>query len=301
MRGTLATTFAGTLALVIAACGGVAAPSAAPTVSPNPSPTGSPEPSAQVPAGFYLRASHTQALPPNVTFNWLPVLTIADGIAIDGNVAVPAIFPGPLVIAPNARWISDAGIAAIIDEARRLGLLGDQTDFTGGGAMPGSRLGQLRIVVDGRQHDLVGNPDTQVRCAGGRCDAEPGTPEAFAALWQELSDLEPWLGGEVGAPVRYDPERVAVLFTPPARPEPGLQQQLVGWPLEKTFAETGIDFPGQDDARCVTLAREDLATVLPLLLNANQLTVFRDSTDATRSAIVAVLVPGQDSPCADEG
>jgi hypothetical protein len=290
MRPTLAFL----LAAALSACGGaVAGPSPSPTPSPTPQPSPSPA------ADFYLRAWYTQALPPNVTFNWLPVLTIEGGTAIDGNVAVPAIFPGPLVIVPNARSISEDAIAAIIDEARALGLLGEMTDFTGGGPMPGSRLGQLRIVVDGQAHDLVGNPDALVRCDGGRCAADPGTPAAFAAFWQELSNLEQWLGTELGLPVAYQPERVAILFNTPVRPEPGLQQQLVTWPIEGTFHDVGVEFPGEVGARCVTLSGGDLDAAFPVLRAANQLTVFIDPVDTMRSVVVAVLVPGQDSPCGD--
>lgn len=228
------------------------------------------------------------------------MLTIKDGIAIDGNVAVPAIYPGPLLIVPFSRSISAAGIAAIVDEARRLGLLGDVTDFTGDSVMPGSRVGQIRLVVDGLTYDLVGNPDLAVRCGGARCQADAGSPEAFGAFWQELTFLDSWVGTELGAPGQYTPERLAVLFTDPARPEPGLEQQLATWPLDETFHVIGVDFPGQAGARCVTLSGDDLDTVLPVLLRANQLTVFNDTVDTLRSAIAVVVVPGADSPCPDE-
>jgi len=92
------------------------------------------------------------------------MLTIEDGLAVDGNVAVEAIYPGPLLIVPYARTISEAGTAAIVDEARRLGSLGNATDFSGGTAMPGSRTAQLRLVVDGVTYDLTGNPDLVDRC-----------------------------------------------------------------------------------------------------------------------------------------
>ena len=286
-------------ALVATACGGGGpAPS-----SPSPGPTAnpSPDPSTQPPAGFYLRAWYTQALPPPSTFAWLPMLTIDQGIAIDGNVAVPAIYPGPLLIIPNARQISDAGIAAIVDEARRLGLLGEETDFTGGVVMPGARVGQLQIVVDGVTYDLLGNPDALVPCPGVRCDAEVGSPEAFAAFWQELSFLDPWLGGELGATVAYEPERLAVLFTDPVAPEPGLGQQPQTWPLDVTFAAVGVEYPGNVGSRCLTLRGEDLAAVLPVLRAANQLSVFLDTDDDQRSVMAVVVVPGAESPCPDEG
>lgn len=295
MRKTFAVVL---FAALVTACGGTG-PNDSPNPSPTPTPNPSPSPSPLPVGDFYLRAWYTQALPPPSTFAWLPMLTIDHGVAIDGNVAVPAIYPGPLLIVPNARSISDAGIAAIVDEARRLGLLADVTDFTGAGATPGARLGQLRIEADGVTYDLIGNPDTAACLQGGRCEADVGSPEAFAAFWQELSFLDPWLGGELGASTPYSPERVAMLLTDPAAPEPGLEAQRVPWPLD-TFLDDGIEFPGQAGARCLTLAGEDLGTALPVLLAANQLTIFIDGVDTQKSAVAVVVVPGEESPCPDQ-
>lgn len=227
------------------------------------------------------------------------MVTIHDGMVIDGNVAVPAIYPGPLLIVPFARTISKGGTTAIVDEARRLGLLGETTDFTGGSVMPGARAGKLTLVVEGVTYDLTGSPDLVVPCGGGRCEAEAGAPQAFAAFWQELAFLDPWVGSELGPTRQYDAERLAVLLQAPARPEPGLEQPLVTWPLEATFHEIGVDFPGVAGARCVTLAGDELEAVLPVLIGANQLTVFVDAVDTLKSALAVVVVPGAESPCAD--
>ncbi len=283
------------LTALLTACAG-AAPSPSPSPNPLPTPSPSPIPSPNPEADLYLRASYAQALPPPATFAWLPMLTIDEGTVIDGNVAVPAIYPGPLLITPIARSISDAGIAAIIAEARRMGLLNGVTDFTGG-PMPGARVGQLLLTIDGVDYELVGDPERAVQCAN-RC--APGTPEAFAAFWQELSFLDPWIGAELGAPGQYNPERVAVLLTPPAPPEPGLEQQPVTWPLDESFFDLGVEFPGQAGARCATFSGADLDKVLPVLLAANQLTVFHDIVDGQASLLAVVLVPGAGSPCPDE-
>src|SRR2546423_4712457 len=79
--------------------------SASPTPAPSPSPVSVPSHGPTAGAGFYLRAAYVQALPPRGTFAWLPVLTIANGSVLDGNVAIPAIYPGPLMIVPASRWI----------------------------------------------------------------------------------------------------------------------------------------------------------------------------------------------------
>ena len=283
------------LTLFVAACAG-AGPTPSPAPSPTPSPSPSPSPS-RAPSGFYLRAWYSQALPPRHTFNWLPMLTVAGGVLLDGNVAIDMIFPGPLTIVPIARPISDAGIAAIVDEARRQGLLGDATDFTGGQAMPGARLGQLELMVEGRRYLLTGNPDALVRCGGQRCIADPGTPEAFAAFWQALGMAGTWLDAELGPTQDYAPDRVALLLTgPTGQGMPAIPAQ---WPFDTPLTETGVAFPGEEGDRCVTLSGDALAAIWPDLRDGNQLTVFVDEHGNQAAPLVRVLVPGDESPCPD--
>jgi hypothetical protein len=269
-------------ALLILACGPAA-----------PLPTPSPTPSAE---GLYLRAWQSQALPPEHTFTWLPMLTITDGIAINGNVAVPAIFPGPLMIVPNVRAVSDAGQAQIIAAARQLGLLGQQTDFTGGQPMPGALLGHIELVVDGVRRELVGDPSALVRCEGQRCVPDPGTPGAFALFWQQLGDLEGWLATQLGPSSAYTPVRVAVATMAPQPAD--LEPNRVAWPLDGTFADFGQPWavPG---SRCGSVEGEQLDRLLPALLAANQLTRFVDPSDEERSLLARVLVPGEPSPCGE--
>jgi len=297
------------LAAVVVACStGTTSPTANPTAAPTGNPIETPAtppasaPATQTPtepAGFYLRAWYTQALPPASTFTVLPPLTISGGTVIDGNVAIPMIYPGPLLIMPVSRSITEAGTQAIVDEARRLGLLGETTDFTGGGVMPGGRVGNLQIVADGVTYDLIGDPDNVPPCQGSGCNVDAGTPQAFSAFWQELMQLDPWLGEELGASQEYTPERVAALFVAPA--DGGdLQQQLIAWPLDETFDSVGVEFPGQAGARCRTYGGDDLATLLPTLVHANQLTVFNDAVDNQASLMAVVVVPGAESPCPDE-
>ncbi|MGD0248750.1 MAG: hypothetical protein ABSB75_06820, partial [Candidatus Limnocylindrales bacterium] len=122
------------------ASAGVASPTAA-NASSSPadrSPAPSAAPSGSSAGGFYLRAWQYQAVPPEYTFGWLPVVTIADGNYINGRVAVPDIYPGPIYIELSARPISAEGIDSIVAKARADGLLGDKSDFTGA-PMPGSK------------------------------------------------------------------------------------------------------------------------------------------------------------------
>lgn len=226
------------------------------------------------------------------------MVTVAAGVFIDGNVAVPAIYPGPLMINPFARPISEAGLEALIAEARRLALLEGDGDFTGGASIPGGRVGHISIVIDDQAYELVGLPETVVDCdAAGRCDAEPGTPGAFAAFWRELEASATLLEPELGPAAPYEPERVAMLLTAPPPTEPGLSAAPVPWPLDAPLAESGADFPTEEGVRCLTLADEALEEMLPILARGTQLTVFVDEADTQAGAIVRVLVPGEPSPC----
>ncbi|MEO8625661.1 MAG: hypothetical protein ABI452_03080 [Candidatus Limnocylindrales bacterium] len=282
------------LTVLLAACS-VAGPS--PSLAPTPSPSPQPSPSPSPVTSFYLRAYYTQALPPRNTFNWLASLTVADGLLLDGNVAIDMIFPGPLTILPIARQITPAGIQMLVDEARRLGLLSDKTDFTGGGPMPGARLAQLQLVVDGVTYNLTGNADLPAPACPNPCNPDPGTPQAFAAYWQELMLAGTWLDAELGPSQQYVPNRLALLLTPPTNQ--GMAPQPVAWPFDTSLAQAGVEYPGEAGDRCVTLSGDALAAVWPTLRDGNQLTVFVDSAGTQAAPIVRVLVPGDQSPCPD--
>lgn len=276
------------------------APTASPPPSSTPAPTTPPSPTVVPPAStpsqtpapsaatsdFYLRAWYTQSLPPQYTFSWLPPTTISDGVYLNGNVAVPAIYPGPLIIIPFASTITDAGIAQIVSEATRLGLLGDETDFTGDSAMPGAKLGQIEITADGKTRVLTGNPDLQIVCITTPCEGAPGSPEAFAAFWRNVTALDMWLPDELGKGEQYVPERVALLLTETDIGSFSPPPTIVAWPLDVPLT----------DADCVTLEGTDLATMLPVLQAGTQLTIFGDG-DTYRQPTVRVLVPGEPSPC----
>jgi hypothetical protein len=269
------------------------APSPTPTPRPTP-PEPTPTPARPTPStspspgtAFYLSGWYTQSIPPQYTFNWARPVTISDGVYINGNVAVPAIYPGPLMIVPVSRTITDAGIAAIAARAQELGLLDGDGDFSGDQAMPGAKLVSLDMVVDGITHHLVGS-DQAPPCDPGPC--APGTPEAFNAFWSQLMMLDTWVPKELGESESYVPDRVALLLTDTdigSFPPP---PTIVNWPLDTSLS----------DADCLTLEGEDLATMMPILASATQLTVFADA-DTYRQPQARVLVPGEPSPCGEPG
>ena len=290
--------------IVVAGCvtaaggGGDPASPSAPPASPSPSapssPSPSPEPSGSpAPSGFYLRAWRTQALAPQYTFTWLPIATISDGKFVDGRVAVPAIYPGPLWVGPSVRTVTAKGIDAIVAEAHKQGLLGSKSDFNDN-PMPGAVTGHIQLVVDGKTYDLSGDPDALLRC---RCIPDPGTSGAFAAFYQRVGDLAGWIPEELGQSSPYEPDRLAVLALPPTQEASDITPNEVPWPLATPFAAFGTAM-GNDTHRCAVVSGAELAKLEPVVKQSNQLTRFVDSANVKDSLLVRVMVPGEPDPCA---
>ena len=259
-------------------------PSATPTATATPLPSG--------PGGFYLRAWETKAVEPRFGFTVFPMVTIAQGLFIDGKVAQVALYPPPLWNGLSASSISQKGIDTVVAEAQRQGLLNSASHDFAGAAVPGSALAHLEMVVDGTTYELTGDPTELDRC---RCIPEPGTNAAFAAFWQRLVGLNEWLGDELGKSGAYDPERVAILVSEPGAEVTGITPKTLDWPLTTPFADFGSPFGS--GFRCGVVSGTDLATLLPVVKRANQLTRFKDSAGASRSLLVRTLVPGEPSPC----
>jgi hypothetical protein len=280
-------------ALLVAACSGTApsaAPSSAPVVDPTPViATPTPAPAG---TGYWLRLTTFQAIPPVNLFGVGPVAVItADGqLLVPG--AVPAIFPGPLVMPLFARQVSDAGREQILAWAEELGLLGGETDFTGDLSVPGGITGRIELTADGRLVSLSGVPDAPV-------STEPGTPGAWAELWSRISNLSVTLPGELGPEQPYAPTAYAILVGPPPDPQDGLTGEIADWPLDVALGEFGG--PVQDGTyRCGLVEGEDAATLRPALEAANQLTqwVQDPETSATFGLTVRPIVAGE-NPCAE--
>ncbi len=242
-------------------------------------------------AGFYLRASQTQALAPQYTFGSLPAVTIAGGMYLDGMVAIPMIYPGPIYIGLSERSISAAGIDQIVAEARKDGLLGEKSDFIDN-PMPGSITAHIQLVVDGVTHDLTGPLPSDATETPGT----PGSSAAFIAFWNRIGTLDTWLSADLGESTPYTPTSIAIMLTPPVDSSGGIAPVEKTWPLPGTLATFGSPM-GVAGYRCATISGAELATLLPAVQAANALTVFVDSTNAKMSAKVEVLVPGDAGPC----
>lgn len=270
-------------AALLAACSGSAGPTPEPTAPPD--------------AAFLLRVTQVQALPPQVRFGSIPSMVITlDGKILTGGV-VAAIFPGPLVMPVMEQQLSAAGWGRIVAAARAAGLLTGATDFTGGVMPPGSAATRLQIVADGRLYELTGDPGRIMVCITTPCDPQPGTPEAFGGFMSRLADIGSWLPGQVGATGIHAPAGYAVVVGP-APDQQGLEQPVIGWPLDGGFAAFGQPLADGSGGRCGKVDGGALAAVRPALAAANQLTRWRDPVDGSLYGLtVQPLLPGDGDPC----
>jgi hypothetical protein len=274
-------------ALLFAACAG-GAPS-----SPSPAPP------APADAAALLRVTMIQAVPPLARFPVMPQVVITlDGRVLTGG-AVPAIYPGPLVMPVVERRITPAGWAKVVAAARDAGLLGGLRDFTGGQLPPGSATLRLELVADGKVHALQGDPGRQMVCVTAPCVPPPGTPEAFTGFVAKLPDLGSWLAADLGPEAMHTPAAYAIIVREPPAQEPGLPQPAIDWPFAVRLAQFGKALAGGVDGRCGTVTGTDVGVLRPPLAAANQLTRWRDPADGTlHGLVVRPLLPGDEDPCA---
>jgi len=281
-------------AFAVAACG-ASASSASPGATSAP-----PSGPAVDPSAAWLRATTTQAIPPLDRFAIPDVVDVtSDGTYVTVG-PVDAMYPGPLLPNLRQRSITDEGRQRILDEAARLGLLGGQTDFTGG-SVPGGITARLDLTVDGRRVTLTGDPEAQIQCVTAPCDPPPGTPAAFADLWAKLQQPADWLGNAVGPESPFVADAYALLVGPaPALPpEAGMPRPPVVLPVDLGLATFGV--PVADGThRCGTVEGADAAALTPAFEEADQLTqwIQGPAMSATFSMAVRPIVADED-PCAE--
>ena len=256
-------------------------------------------PSPESPSDAYLlRASLTQALAPENVFAWMPAVTITADLVVVTSGPVPAIFPGPLLPNLRGREISRAGYDRIVSQARTLGLLDGDGDFSPPDVAPGMQLGRIEISVDGGMRILIGDPSRVIQCIRAPCDPPPATPEAFASFWQQLSDLPATIPDELGSEFGYRPDGFALLIgVEHADGGAGIEPRVRQWPLSTPLADLGRPIGDRLVPRCATIEGDDAATLATEFEASDQLTRWVDPGGAAadaQSIAVRPLMPGED-------
>jgi len=233
-------------------------------------------------------------MPPGARLRQLPQIVVyADGRVITQGPQVD-LYPGPLMPNLQERTLSADALARLVKLARDRGLLQNvRYDFPGIADAPDT---VLTIALDGQTYRVAAYALNE---AGP--DARPGIPVDQATL-DGRATLREFIDALIGAadgdfidqPHPYVPTALLVhagnvaLFPLPDVP---VDQPLIGWPLGD-LGTTGVAVAGQPGMRCQVVQGDSLDKVLPLLLNANELSSFGSGETAYR-LVVRPLLPGE--------
>jgi hypothetical protein len=227
-------------------------------------------------------------VPPEVTLKNVPGVSIfGDGRMIVTGPVIE-IYPGPALPNLQVTRLTEEAMQAILAEARDAGLLeGDASyDYPCVADVPTTTF---TVNAEGATHTTSAYAlgfDAGTGSTGG-CGGTKVDTEARAALNDfstKLGDVRTWLPtGSYSDEEAYTPTELRI-YTTNVRRDPELRQQPLEWPLEtplSTFGEPDANLP---DLRCGTITGEDLAAVLPLAEQANELTPW--TSDGERFGLV---------------
>ena len=226
----------------------------------------------------------------------LPVIVVYADARVITQGPVLAIYPGPFMPNLQERTLTEAGLERLIALAREKDLLKDvHYDFPG---IADATSVVLEINLDGERYRVSAYALAEAGFDGEvapQIELEPTAVEGRAALREFIDALMTIPEADyIDQPHAYEFEALRLYVKPAAVVEnsefPG-EQPPIAWPLaDLVTAGTAIDNPSVD--RCLVVQGDDLATVLPLLQSANQLSVF-ESEGALYSLIPQPFYPGE--------
>lgn len=217
----------------------------------------------------------------------------------DGRVIMPGpqieIYPGPLMPALQVRTLTPEALARLVQLAKDGGLLNDaHYDFIG---IADAVTTVLTLDVDGRVHRVSAYALMEAGADGSDWanDMDEATKAGRAALRSFIDALTGVPESDfTGPPTAVEPTALR-LYAAPAGDSPDdaiPAGEPVAWPLgDLGKAGAPVD-GGALGFRCQVVTGEDLATVMPLLQAANQLSVMT-SGGTGWSLIVRPLLPGE--------
>ncbi len=215
-------------------------------------------------------------VPPTYTIQQVPGFNLyGDGTSIATGPQIE-IYPQPALTPLIATPLTQDGIQALLQAAKDAGLF-SSTDYIDMAStlIADAPTTTFTITADGQTF-------TTAVYALGLLDGRPDamSPDEFAArerllaFSNSLSDLGSWLpAGSVGAGEPYTTDEMRI-YSGPYQGDKSLPQNAVDWPLEPGLDSIGAvtGGPYNLDLRCATVSGEDLATLMPLIEGANQLT-----------------------------
>jgi hypothetical protein len=203
------------------------------------------------------------------------------------------IYPGPALPALVATPVSEEGVQQIIRYAVDAGLLEDRSyEDMGSVGIADASTTVFTLNAAGVTHTTRVYALSELAQRPPRMSDEEFEARRVLQDFQvRLGTLRTWLPeGSVGDDGAYAPAAMRV-FVGEYRPDPGLTQSPIDWPLTPGLGGFGTPAP-PSDLRCGVVDGDDLATLMPLAQQANQLTPW--VSDGTRYGIIfRPLLPGE--------
>ena len=244
--------------------------------------------------GPVLQITTTGGMPgPGVQLARVPELSLyADGTLITPGAQI-AVFPPPLLPALQRSAVSPGQVDAVLDAARDAGLTGGGTRSLpepGGPQIADAPTTTVTVVADGRT--TTTSAYALGTGSGGSDDSDERRRLAtFVTAVQDGSLLGLSATGPVSTAL-YEPSAIALRTreaddAAPVTDEDGIVRDRVDWPV----TQVRLDEAAEPDG-CIVLRDADLAAALPVLEQANTLTLFVQDGRFWEMA-VRPLLPGE--------
>jgi hypothetical protein len=288
--------FARPVGLVLASLSLVACVGAAGAVSPSGSPSPTPKP-VDSDTPIFRVSWDGGFVTPEMLIGRLPIIVVyADGRVITQGPQL-AIYPGPLMPNLVERTLSADGLERLIALAREKDLLKTiHYDFPGIADAPDT---VLEIQLDGKTYRVSAYALAEAAGSG----IEPGAAGLDEAAVEGRAALREFIDALTAVPATdfVDEEHPYVMHS--LRLYAGVadivedsefpgEQPPIAWPLEDLdTAGEAVENPAIT-VRCQVVEGDELATLLPVLQDANSLSVF-ESEGEFYSLIPRPLLPGE--------
>jgi hypothetical protein len=251
--------------------------------------------------GLVLQVSTTGGMPgPGVQLGRVPELSLyADGTLITPGVQI-AIFPPPMLPALQRTTVPPGDVDAVLAAARAAGLTGGGTrelPVAGGPQIADAPSTTVTVTADGR---TTVTSAYALGLEGGGVSAERRELGRFVTAVQDGSLLDV-SSGDAGDTALYEPTAIAIRTreadptatddTPEFSDPDGIVRDRVDWTVPQVSLADATEPDG-----CIVLRDADLAAALPVLEQANTLTLFVQDGRFWEMAVRPLLPDETDCP-----
>lgn len=239
-------------------------------------------------SGGFVAPAYTQGQIPGFSL-------FGDGRVIAAGAQIE-IYPQPALPPVIVTTVDADGVATIVQAALDAGL-GTDADYTdlGSTMIADAATTTFTLTANGETHVVrvyalseLGSKPEQMS------ETEFDARTKLQDLWTSLFDLRRLVGQDsVSDDEPYVTDEMR-LYVTDYQADPTLKEPTLDWPLAEPLADFGE--PSETfDARCGTVSGADLAALMPLAEQANQLTPWKD--DGQRYALVFRPLLPNESGC----